>query len=147
MALEDDLAAQLRDAMRMGDNVRRDTIRQLRGTLHNEAINRGHALTDDETIGVIRRLVNQHRDSIDEFTRASRSDLVGKEQAELDILLTYLPAQMSREEIATAARQSIGRVGASGRQDQGKVMRDLAEALRGKADMRTVNEVVQELLT
>jgi uncharacterized protein YqeY len=146
VALEEDLGEDLRAAMRAGDTIRRDAIRQLRATLHNEAIARGQPLGPDDAVAVVRRLVNQHRDSIAEFTRGGRADLVDREQAELDVLLGYLPADLSREAIAAAAQEVVQRLGASGRGDQGRVMRELAPQLRGKADMRLVNEVVQELL-
>lgn len=136
----------LREAMRAGDTIRRDTIRQLRAALHNEAIAQGRALREDEALGVVTRLVNQHRDSIAEFERGRRADLVAKEQAELKVLLSYLPEQMSREALTDAAREVIRAVGATSRGHQGKVMRELAPRVRGKADMRVVNEVVQELL-
>ena len=144
--LEDNLAAELREAMRAGDVTRRDTIRQLRAALHNEAIAKGHALSDEESTAVVQRLVNQHRDSISEFKRGNRDDLVAKEEAELEVLLGYLPEQLSREAIVAAATAIIQKVGATSKSDQGKVMRELAPELRGKADMRMVNEVVQELL-
>ena len=132
--------------MRSGDVTRRDTIRQLRGALHNEAIAVGRPLEPSESVTVVQRLVNQHRDSIAEFTRGGRPDLVTKEEAELEVLLGYLPEQLGREDIAMAASAVIARVGAAGRQDQGKVMRELAPQLKGKADLRMVSEVVQELL-
>ena len=144
--LEERLATELRDAMRATDPIRRDTIRQLRSALHNESIAKGRALNEDEDTAVVQRLVNQHRDSIAEFRRGNRDDLVAKEEAELQLLTSYLPAQMSRDTIAAAAKAAIAKVGAAGKGDQGKVMRELAAELKGKADMRTVNEVVQELL-
>ena len=144
--LDDRLAGDLRDAMRGGDPIRRDTVRQLRSALHNEAIAKGRAPNDEETNAVVQRLVNQHRDSISEFKRGNREDLVAKEEAELQILLGYLPEQMSRDAIAASAKTVIAEVGAVGKGDQGKVMRELAAQMRGKADMRLVNEVVQELL-
>lgn len=146
MSLEADLATQLQDAVRAGDTVRRDTIRQLRAALHNEAIASGGTLNDQAASAVVRRLVNQHKDSIAEFTKAGRSDLVDKEQAELDILQTYLPAEMDREEMASAVRAAIAATGASGRADAGKVMKELSAQLRGRADMRQVNALVLELL-
>lgn len=146
MSLEDELAEHLRAALRSGDAVRRDTIRQLRAALHNEAISRGHPLEDSESLMVVRRLINQHRESIEEFTRGGRLDLVAKEQAELEVLRTYAPEEIGRDAIVAAARAAIEAVGAQGRQDQGKVMRELAAQLRDRADMRTVNEVVRELL-
>jgi len=146
LPLEDELGEHLRVAMRSGDVTRRDTIRQLRGALHNEAIAVGRPLEPSESVTVVQRLVNQHRDSIAEFTRGGRPDLVTKEEAELEVLLGYLPEQLGREDIAMAASAVIARVGAAGRQDQGKVMRELAPQLKGKADLRMVSEVVQELL-
>jgi uncharacterized protein YqeY len=144
--LEENLAADLREAMRAGDTTRRDTVRQLRAALHNESIAKGRELSDEESLTIVQRLVNQHRDSISEFKRGNRDDLVAKEEAELQILLGYLPEQISREAIIAAATAIIERVGATGKGDQGKVMRELAPELRGKADMRMVNEIVQELL-
>jgi uncharacterized protein YqeY len=144
--LEEDLATDLREAMRSGDATRRDTIRQLRAALHNESIAKGHSLTDEESVAVVQRLVNQHRDSIAEFKRGNREDLVAKEEAELEILLGYLPVQLSREAISGVAATVIARIGATGKGDQGRVMRELVPEMRGKADMRIVNEVVQELL-
>jgi len=147
VTLEDTLQSQLRDAMRAGDATRRDVIRQVLATMRNEVIAVGHPLSDDESLAVVTRLVNQHRDSISEFNRGGRADLVAKEQAELEILLTYLPTQLTRDEIVAAASDVMQRVGANSPKDQGKVMRELSPQLRGKADMRLVNEVVQELLS
>jgi uncharacterized protein YqeY len=146
LLLEDELGDHLRAAMRSGDATRRDTIRQLRGALHNETIALGRSLGLNEEAGVVQRLVNQHRDSIAEFRKGNRQDLVDKEQAELEVLLTYLPEQLDGAAISAAASAVIAEMGASGKQDHGKVMRELAPRLRGKADMRLVNEVVQELL-
>jgi hypothetical protein len=146
LALEEDLGDQLRDAMRAGDTVRRDTIRQLRAALHNEVIAAGHALDGAAETTVVRRLVNQHKDSIAEFTKGNRQDLVAKEEAELAILAGLLPEEMNREDITKAVTAAISSVGAQGRQDTGKVMRELSGQLKGKADMRTVNEIVQLLL-
>ncbi len=146
MTLEEDLGGQLQDAMRAGDAVRRDTIRQLRAALHNETIARGRPTDDEAAMIVVRRLVNQHKDSIAEFAKAGREDLVSKEQVELDILVTYLPAEIARDEIVAAARAAISATQAQGRKNAGKVMKELSGQLRGRADMRVVNEVVQELL-
>src|SRR5437016_4275956 len=112
--LEDDLATELREAMRSGDATRRDTIRQLRAALHNESIAKGHPLGDEESLAVVQRLVNQHKDSISEFKRGNREDLVVKEEAELQVLQAYLPEQLSREAITAAAVAAIQKVGAAG---------------------------------
>ncbi|MBI4214133.1 MAG: GatB/YqeY domain-containing protein [Chloroflexi bacterium] len=146
MSLEEELGEDLHQAVRARDTIRRDTIRQLRAALHNEAIARGRNLAPEESSAVVRRLVNQHKDSIAEFTKASRGELVAKEEAELAILASYLPQELGPEEISVAARAAIRSVGATGRQDTGKVMRELSGQLRGKADMRLVHAIVQELL-
>jgi hypothetical protein len=114
--------------------------------LHNEAIALGRALEPSDERTVVRRLVNQHRDSIAEFTRAGRSDLVEREEAELQVLNGFLPEELSRDEVVSAVRRAIEATGARGRQDLGKVMRELSTELRGRADLRVVSEVTQELL-
>jgi uncharacterized protein YqeY len=146
MGLEERLMADLKDAMRNRDEVRVSTIRFARAALANEAIDKRRALTEDEVIAVLTRQVKQRRESIEEFGRGNRQDLVDKEQAEMEILLSYLPKQMSREEIAEAARAAIQEAGASGPTDFGKVMSRLAPALRGRADGKLIGEVVRELL-
>jgi uncharacterized protein YqeY len=103
-------------------------------------------LDDEAVLDIIRREVKQRRDSADAYHRARRDDLAAKEEAEANLLLTYLPAQMTRDEIAVAARQVIASVGASGPADKGKVMPRLVAELRGRAEGRDINAVVSELL-
>ncbi len=147
MDLEHRLIEDLKDAMRKGDVLRRETIRFLRAAIHNEEIEKGRPLTDAEAHGVIARLIRQHRESIQEFRKAGRTDLVEKEEAELRILESYMPKLMSREEIEAAVRQAIQETGAASARDQGKVMARLAAQLRGKADLAEVSQVVREVLT
>lgn len=97
-------------------------------------------------LNVVRREVKQRRDSIDAYGKANRQDLVKKEEAELAVLSTYMPAQMSRGEIEAVARAIIERVGASGPSDKGKVMPAIMAELRDKAEGREINAVVTELL-
>jgi uncharacterized protein YqeY len=154
MTLKDQLNADLRDAMRAGDETRKTTLRLLITAIRNAEIPpegavsdlSRHELDDDAVVDVIRRQAKQRRDSIDAYARASRQDLVVKETAELEVLSTYLPAQMSREEIAAVARSIIDRVGATGPADKGKVMPAIMAELRDKAEGREINAVVTELL-
>jgi hypothetical protein len=146
MSLQEQLNSDLKDAMRQGQQVRRDTLRLALSALHNAKIAAGHDLSDDEQLAVVAKEAKQRRESIEEFGKANRQDLVAKEQGELDVLSTYLPAAVSREEIVAAARKVIDELGASGAKDIGKVMPALMQQFRGRADGREINEVVRELL-
>lgn len=139
--------ADLKQAMKKGDKVRKSVIRLTRAALHNAEIEKRGTLEEPEVLGVIAREVRQRKESIAEFSKGNRQDLVAKEEAELKVLLEYLPQQMSREEIAATARKLIAEVGAQGLQDKGKVMPRLIAQLKGRAEGREVNEVVTELLS
>lgn len=146
MTLKESLANDLRQALKAGDKPRITALRLVVAGCKNAEIDKGSPLDDAEAIEVIAREVKRHRESITEFTKGNRQDLVMQEEAELAALLEYLPAQMSREEIAEAARKVIGQVGARGPADKGKVMGQLMPQVKGKADGREVSDVVSELL-
>jgi uncharacterized protein YqeY len=154
MSLKDQLNADLRDAMRSGEETRKSTLRLLIAAIRNAEIPPEGAtgvaarseLDDDAVLNVIRREVKQRRDSIDAYAKANRQDLVDAEEAELNILAAYLPAQMPREAIEAVAREVIQRVGATGPSDKGKVMPAIMAELRDKAEGREINAVVTELL-
>lgn len=147
MSLQDQLAEELRAAMRSGDNLRRDVIRGLRSSLHNAQIAKGSELTEEEERGVLAREARQRRESIAEFEKGNRTDLVEKERGELAIIETYLPPAASREELRAAAEKVIAEVGAKGPGDRGKVMPRLISEFRGRAEGSEVAAVVNELLT
>ena len=147
MTLQDKLMDDLKDAMRKGDKVRQSVIRMVRAGVKNAEIAKQAPLDDADVLAVIAKDVKQHKESIAEFTKGNRPDLVSKEEAELAILLSYLPQQMSRDEILAAARKVIEEVGARGVGDKGKVMPKLIAQLKGKADGRDINAAVTELLS
>jgi len=147
MALQDKLMGDLKEAMKRGDKVRQSVIRLIRARVKNAEIEQGASLDDAGVLRVLAKEVRQHRESITAFSKGERPDLVTKEEAELAILLEYLPEQMSHQEIMAAARQLIEELAARGPADKGKVMSKLMAQLRGKADGREVNAVVSELLT
>ena len=144
--LTEKLMGDLKEAMKARDKTRLSVIRQVRAQVKNSEIAKQQALDDSDILGVISKEAKQRRESIGEFKKADRQDLVAQEEAELAILLEYLPQQMSREEIVTAARRMIDEIGAVGPGDKGKVMPRIVAELKGKAEGREINEVVTELL-
>jgi len=103
-------------------------------------------LTDEEQLSVLTTEVKRRRETIADAEKAARADLIAREQAELDVVLGYLPKQLSREEVVAAAQKVVAEVGAKGPQDTGKVMGKLMPQLKGKADGKMISEVVKELL-
>lgn len=146
MSLKEQLESEVREAMRQRDGRRRDVLRFTLAALHNAEIAAKEELDDAAIEGVLAREAKRRRESIEEFGKAGRQDLVEKEEAELAVLSPYLPQQPSREEIVEAARAVIQETGASGPKDLGKVMPALMRQFSGRADGREVNEVVRELL-
>lgn len=149
MPLKEQLTTDLTDAMREGDDVRKSTLRMLMSAIKNAEVagNERKELTDDQVMQVIGKQVKQRKESIDEFQKAGRQDLVDKETAEMAVLQAYMPEQMGRDEIAAEVRKVIEEVGAKGPADKGKVMQVLMPRLSGKAEGREINAVVTELLT
>ena len=147
MPLKDRLDEDLKSAIRAQDALRRNVLRSLRSEVHNEEIAQQKPLEDDDAIvGVISRQVRQRRESISEFRKGRRDDLVQREESELAVLLEYLPQQLTPEEIADLAREAVGEVGARGPGDKGRVMGKLMPLVRGRADGSVVNEVVTGIL-
>lgn len=156
MTLKEQLDADLRDSLRSGDETRKTTLRLLITAIRNaeippEAPSSGDAaarisLNDAAALDIVRKEVKQRRDSIDAYTKANRPDLAAKEQAEVEILATYLPPQLSRDDIITAVKRVIEQVGAKGPADKGRVMPLVMAELKDKAEGREINAVVSELL-
>jgi hypothetical protein len=146
VSLKEKLLKDQQDAMRQKDTVRLSTIRMVRAAITNAEIEQGRELDDAGVLDVIARDVKRHRDTIAEIAKGNRPDLLQKEQAELALLLSYLPQQMSVEEIEAHARAVIAQVGAKAPSDMGKVMAALMPQLKGKADNRMISQVVQSLL-
>ena len=147
MTIQEQLQSDLNDAMRAGDANRRDTIRLALSAARNARIAAGKELDDSDMLAVLTKEAKQRHESIEEFRKAGRQDLVDKESAELAVLQGYLPEQLSREDIVEAAQRIVSETGASGMKDIGKVMPILMKELRGRADGKVVNEVVRELLS
>jgi uncharacterized protein YqeY len=148
MSLLDRLNADLKEAMRSGDQPRKLTIRAVKTAIREAEVSGEEArtLSEQEILAVIAKQAKQRRDSIAEFEKGNRPDLAEQERVELAVLETYLPRQLTREEIVERAKKVIAEVGATGPRQMGLVMRPLMEELRGLADGKLVSAVVQEQL-
>jgi hypothetical protein len=146
MALSDQLTEDLKQAMRSGDTMRRDVVRYIRAAVKNLEIQRQKPADDEAILELLGQQAKQRRDSIEAFEKGGRDDLVAKEQAELVIIMEYLPAQLTDEEITEIAAAAIDEVGAAGPQDTGKVMGRIMPQVKGKSDGKKVSGIVAVLL-
>ncbi len=140
------IASDAIQAMRDKDVVRKDTLRMLRAAIQRREVDERTELDEAQILAVIEKQVQQARDSISQFVEGGRQDLADKEQNELDVLIEYLPEQMSAEEIAQHIRSTIEQTGASSMKDMGKVMGMLKPLLQGKADMAAVSKSIKDQL-
>lgn len=146
MTLRSRLDEDLKVAMRGREAVRRDTIRYVRSEVQKAEKAEQRDFDDEDILRVLGRQAAQRRESIEAFVKGDRQDLVEKEEAELKIILEYMPEQMSEEQITEVVQAAIEEVGASGPQDMGKLMGLVMPQVRGKADGRAVNEAARRLL-
>jgi uncharacterized protein YqeY len=148
LALVDDLSASIADAMRQHDAIRLSTLRMLKAALTNREIERGHALDETESLQVVAQLVKQRKDSIEQFTNGGRPELAAKEQSEIHVLETYLPAAADPAVVEQAVVDAIQETGATSPKDMGRVMKAAMARLVGQTvDGKTVNELVRRKLT
>ena len=136
----------LKSAVRTSNVTHRDVIRYLRSAIHNQEIERGRALTDNEIIDVIQRQIKQRRESIEHFQKAGRQDLVDVEAGQIEVLQAYLPPQLSYEEVVSLAREMALEVGASGPRDMSKLMPRLQERIGTQAEGRIMAQAAREVL-
>lgn len=146
MGIKENLDEDLKSAMRDRDELRRSVLRVVRSEIHNEEINLRRELDEEGILGVISSQVKRHRESISEFRKGNRDDLVGREEEELNVLLAYMPKQLEQDEILVLAREAVNASGAQGPGDKGKVMGRLMPQVKGKADGNIVNSIVTEIL-
>lgn len=146
MTLKDEIQQALKGALKRRQGVEVSTLRLLLSEIKYAEIAQQKPADDGKVLDVIAREVKRRRESIEAFRKGNRSDLVEQEEAELAILMSYLPKQISREEIVAAAREVMDMIGAKDPSDKGRVMAQLMPQLKGKADGREVSEIVSELL-
>ncbi|WP_294880897.1 GatB/YqeY domain-containing protein [uncultured Lactobacillus sp.] len=146
MSLSEQIMSDMKDAMKARDKVKLNTVRMIKAALMNEKIKAGHDLTADEELTVLSREKKQREESIAEFTKANREDLVAETKQELAIVENYLPKQMTDEELKQAVSQAISETKAEGKSDFGKVMKALMPKIKGKADGKAASNAVRKQL-
>lgn len=145
--LKDQITEDMKTAMRAQEKERLATIRLIMAALKQREVDEQITLTDDQVLATLNKMIKQRRDSIKQYTDGNRPDLADKEAAEVKVIQTYLPAQLSAEEIETAVAAAISEAGAESAKDMGKVMGLLKGKLAGKADMTVVSQMVKQKLT
>jgi uncharacterized protein YqeY len=146
MGLREKIDADTKGALKSGAKDKVSTLRMLNAALKNKQIDKRRPLTEEEVIETVRSLIKQRKDSIEQFAKGGRQDLVDKETAEVAVLETYLPQQLAREELEAMVRDAISQTGAQGARDMGKVMKALIPMVGGRADGKLVSELVKNAL-
>ena len=147
MTLREQIISDMTASMKAQDAARTSTLRMVKAAMQNRQIEKGGELDDDEMSKLLRSLVKQRRDSVEQYEKGGRQDLADKEKAEIEVIEAYLPQAASQEEIEAAVATAIAESGGSSMKDMGKVMKAAQAALAGKnADGRTVSELVKAKL-
>ena len=144
--LTEQVRADLTESMKARTAERTSTLRMLQAAIKNEQINVGHELSDKEAMGVIRKSIKQRQDSVEQYTKGNRPELAAKEQAEIEILKSYMPPELSDSELESGLREIIASSGAQSKKDMGKVMKEATVRYKGRADGRKIQEIVSRLL-
>ncbi len=144
--LKDRIASDMKEAMRAKDAVRLESIRLLRAAIQRREVDERVTLHDEDVVVVLQKMIKQGKDSIDQFTKGGRDDLVAKEAATLAVLETYLPEQIDPAELSRLIDQALSETGAQGVRDMGKVMAWLKPHVQGRADMGAVSAKIKEKL-
>ena len=148
MSIKENIQADLKDAMKSGDNEKRDVLRMLDSMVKNVEIEknkREDGLNDEEILEVVGRAVKQRKDSVAQYTDGGRKDLADKEKSEIEILNKYLPEQMSEDELMVIVKETIEKVGAKDKSELGKVMGVIMGKVKGKADGNMVRKAVEDV--
>ncbi len=148
MSLKQQIISDLTASMKAQDSARTSTLRMVKAGMMNREIEKGGELDDEELAKLLRSMVKQRKDSVEQFEKAERPELVAKEKAEIEVIEAYLPQAASADEIEQAVSAAIAETGAASMKDMGKVMKAVQAALVGKnADGRTVSETVKAKLS
>lgn len=137
----------LKIAMKAKDKLKVDTIRMANAAIKNAEINSKKELTDEQVLDILAKEIKMRRDSLEEYRKANRPEAVEKIEQEINIVLAYMPAQLSEQDLRILIQETIQQTGAQSPKDMGKLMGALMPKVKGKADGKLVNSIVKELLT
>lgn len=147
MEIREKITADVKSAMLAKDSVKLNTLRFLQSAIKNKEIeSRPNPITADDVMGVIKKLVKQRKESIDQFTTAGRNDLADQESAELKVLEAYMPAQMNQTDVEKIVNDVIVAVGAKSVKDMGTVMKETQARTAGQADGKMISEIIKAKL-
>ena len=137
----------LKLAMKAQDKEKLSVVRMVKGAIQMEELNKKHELSDDEVIAIISKQIKSRKEAIVEFQKANRNDLVEQNEKEIEILNTYMPEQLSEEEINKVIDEAFIKVNPTSERDMGKIIGSISPILKGKADMGFVSKIVKERLS
>jgi len=147
MTLLEKLNSDMINYMKSKDSFSLGVIRMVKGAIQLEKINKKRDLTDDEVIAVITKQIKMRNDSIEEFSKAERFDLVEQNKKEIAILNEYMPEQLSEEEVNQIIDEAFAKINPTSNKEMGLIMKEISPKLKGKADMGKVNAIIKEKLT
>lgn len=146
MSLKEKLQEDLKSSMKNKDSVRKSVVTLIRASIKQYEVDNRVELDEAGIIDIVAKQMKQRRDSLEEFKKANRDDLIAETEAEIEVLKEYLPQQLSEEEIEKIVSETISEVGASSMKDMGKVMSSIQPKVKGRADGKLVNELVKKNL-
>ena len=147
MSLKDKLAQDLKTAMKEKDTIRKNVVQMIRAGVLQIEKDKLITLDDDGVLEVIAKQLKQRKDTLPDYEKSGRSDLIAELKAEIGFLMEYLPAQLSDEELEVIVKEAVAEVGASSVKDMGKVMAAVMPKTKGRADGRRINEIAKSLLS
>lgn len=137
----------LKLAMKAQDKEKLSVVRMVKGAIQMEELNKKHELSDDEVIAIISKQIKSRKEAIVEFQKANRTDLVEQNEKEIEILNTYMPEQLSEEEVNKIIDEAFAKINPISERDMGKIIGSISPILKGKADMGNVSKIIKERLS
>lgn len=147
MSLKDKLADDLKSAMKNKDTIRKNVVQMVRAGVLQIEKDKKITLDDEGVLDVIAKQLKQRRDSLPDYEKSGREDLISELKSEMDVLMEYLPQQLTREELEAIVKEAVSETGASSMKDMGKVMAAVMPKTKGRADGKVINEIAKNLLS